>query len=63
MPGLYVAGTLQAGRWTDRIFIENSRDHGPKIIAPPEEPLAAVPALRRRDKVGPGGGSAVHPPG
>lgn len=32
VPGLYVAGTLQAGRWTDRIFIENSRDHGPKII-------------------------------
>jgi thioredoxin reductase (NADPH) len=33
VPGLYVAGTLQAGRWTDRIFIENSRDHGPKIVA------------------------------
>jgi thioredoxin reductase (NADPH) len=32
VPGLYIAGTLQAGRWTDRIFIENSRDHGPKII-------------------------------
>ncbi|HJX28180.1 MAG TPA: YpdA family putative bacillithiol disulfide reductase [Thermoanaerobaculia bacterium] len=32
VPGLYVAGTLQAGRWTDRIFIENSRDHGPKIV-------------------------------
>jgi thioredoxin reductase (NADPH) len=33
VPGLYVAGTLQAGRWTDRIFIENSRDHGPKIVS------------------------------
>jgi thioredoxin reductase (NADPH) len=33
VPGLYVAGTLQAGRWTDRIFIENSRDHGPRIVA------------------------------
>jgi thioredoxin reductase (NADPH) len=33
VPGLYVAGTLQAGRWTDRIFIENSRDHGPKMVA------------------------------
>jgi thioredoxin reductase (NADPH) len=33
VPGLYIAGTLQAGRWTDRIFIENSRDHGPKIVA------------------------------
>lgn len=32
VPGLYVAGTLQAGRWTDRIFIENSRDHGPRIV-------------------------------
>ncbi len=31
VPGLYVGGTLQAGRATDRIFIENSRDHGPKI--------------------------------
>jgi thioredoxin reductase (NADPH) len=30
--GLYVAGTLQAGRRTDRIFIENSRDHGRRII-------------------------------
>jgi thioredoxin reductase (NADPH) len=33
VPGLYVAGTLQAGRATDRIFIENSRDHAPKIVA------------------------------
>lgn len=33
VPGLYVAGTLQAGRQTDRIFIENSRDHAPKIVA------------------------------
>ncbi len=32
VPGLYVAGTLQAGAATDRIFIENSRDHGPKIV-------------------------------
>ncbi len=30
--GLYLAGTLQAGRFTNRIFIENSRDHGPKIV-------------------------------
>ncbi|HEX8099658.1 MAG TPA: YpdA family putative bacillithiol disulfide reductase [Actinomycetota bacterium] len=44
--GLYVAGTLQAGRWTDRIFIENSRDHGPKIVAHLKERLAAVPAGR-----------------
>jgi thioredoxin reductase (NADPH) len=32
VPGLYVAGTLQAGRATDKIFIENSRDNGPKIV-------------------------------
>jgi bacillithiol disulfide reductase len=44
VPGLYVAGTLQAGRWTNRIFIENSRDHGPKIVAHLKERLAAVPA-------------------
>ena len=55
VPGLYVAGTLQAGRWTDRIFIENSRDHGPKIVAhlktrlavgAPSRPLSAYLALR-----------------
>ncbi len=33
VPGLYVAGTLQAGRDTGRIFIENSREHAPKIVA------------------------------
>jgi thioredoxin reductase (NADPH) len=33
VPGLYVAGTIQAGRRTDRIFIENSREHGPLIVA------------------------------
>ncbi|HEX7180786.1 MAG TPA: YpdA family putative bacillithiol disulfide reductase [Thermoanaerobaculia bacterium] len=32
VPGLYIAGTLQAGAATDRIFIENSRDHGPRIV-------------------------------
>lgn len=32
VPGLYIAGTLQAGRFTDRIFIENSRDHGDRIV-------------------------------
>jgi thioredoxin reductase (NADPH) len=33
VPGLYVAGTLQAGAATDRIFIENSREHAPLIVA------------------------------
>lgn len=32
VPGLYVAGTLQAGRDTGRIFIENSRAHAPLIV-------------------------------
>jgi len=33
VPGLYVAGTVQAGRETHRIFIENSREHGPQVVA------------------------------
>lgn len=32
VPGLYIAGTLQAGRDTGRIFIENSRAHAPMIV-------------------------------
>ncbi|HEX2253811.1 MAG TPA: NAD(P)-binding domain-containing protein [Thermoanaerobaculia bacterium] len=32
VPGLYLAGTLLAGEATDKIFIENSREHAPKII-------------------------------
>jgi thioredoxin reductase (NADPH) len=32
VPGLYVAGTLLAGKATDRIFIENSRQHAPLIV-------------------------------
>ncbi len=32
VPGLYVAGTLQAGARTDQIFIESSRDHGARIV-------------------------------
>ncbi len=33
VPGLYVCGTLQAGRDTGRIFIESSRQHAPKVVA------------------------------
>ncbi len=33
VPGLYVAGTLQSGVDTGRIFIENSRDNGARIVA------------------------------
>ncbi|MEJ2086103.1 MAG: YpdA family putative bacillithiol disulfide reductase [Acidobacteriota bacterium] len=32
VPGVYIAGTLQAGRDTGKIFIENSRDHSVKIV-------------------------------
>lgn len=32
VPGLYVAGTLQAGNDLGRIFIENSREHGVRIV-------------------------------
>ncbi|HET9226300.1 MAG TPA: YpdA family putative bacillithiol disulfide reductase [Thermoanaerobaculia bacterium] len=45
VPGLYVAGTIQAGRRTDKIFIENSRDHGPLIVEHLSKRLAQVPAL------------------
>lgn len=49
VPGLYVAGTVQAGRATHQIFIENSRDHGRLIVAHrlaqqrEEEPAASRP--------------------
>ena len=33
IPGLYVAGSLQAGYATNRIFIENSREHAPRLVA------------------------------
>ena len=32
VPGLYLAGTILAGEATDQIFIENSREHAPKIV-------------------------------
>ncbi|MCW8132165.1 MAG: YpdA family putative bacillithiol disulfide reductase [Planctomycetota bacterium] len=32
VPGLFVAGTVQAGLDTDRVFIDNSRDHGARIV-------------------------------
>ncbi|MBI4557141.1 MAG: YpdA family putative bacillithiol disulfide reductase [Candidatus Hydrogenedentes bacterium] len=33
VPGVYVAGTLCAGCETNTVFVENSRDHGPRIVA------------------------------
>lgn len=33
VPGLYVAGTLCAGCESNTVFVENSRDHGPTVVA------------------------------
>ncbi len=33
VPGVYVAGVLAAGNDANKIFIENGREHGPKIVA------------------------------
>ena len=33
VPGMYVAGTLCAGKDANVVFVENGREHGPKIIA------------------------------
>lgn len=53
VPGLYIAGTLQAGRHTNRLFIENTRDHALKVVRhlqqrrqekhPPEPVSAELP--------------------
>jgi thioredoxin reductase (NADPH) len=32
IPGLYVSGTVQAGIYTEKVFIENGRDHAVAII-------------------------------
>jgi thioredoxin reductase (NADPH) len=46
--GLYVAGTLQAGRFTGRLFIENSRDHGQRIVDHLKRRLGATAILPHR---------------
>jgi thioredoxin reductase (NADPH) len=33
VPGLFVAGSVVAGRETNKIFVENGRLHGRKIVA------------------------------
>jgi thioredoxin reductase (NADPH) len=33
VPGLYVAGGLVGGRFNNKVFIENGREHGKKIVA------------------------------
>ena len=43
VPGLYLAGTLLAGRDTGKIFIENSRDHGGRIVRHLWQQVSAAP--------------------
>jgi thioredoxin reductase (NADPH) len=33
VPGVYIAGVIAAGFNANKIFIENGREHGPKIVA------------------------------
>lgn len=44
VPGLYVAGTLQSGLDTHRIFIDNSREHAPRIVEHLRRQMVATPA-------------------
>jgi thioredoxin reductase (NADPH) len=32
VPGLYIAGTLCAGKEANVVFVENGREHGPAIV-------------------------------
>ena len=41
MPGIFIAGVLAAGALPSKIFIENGRDHGPRIVATLRERFAA----------------------
>lgn len=43
-PGVYLAGVIVAGMYTNEIFIENGRFHGQKIAEDIQRKLAAVPA-------------------
>lgn len=48
VPGLYLAGVINAGLATSKLFIENTRHHGDAIVAhrlgrPPARPPATVP--------------------
>jgi thioredoxin reductase (NADPH) len=59
VPGLYLAGTLQAGRDTGRIFIENSRDHGVKIVRHLRSRLESAPVRALHEpRVAPARGSS-----
>jgi thioredoxin reductase (NADPH) len=45
VPGVYVAGVLAAGDDANRIFIENGRHHGRKIVAHLTEGREAAAAV------------------
>ena len=47
VPGLYVAGVINSGLQTSKLFIENTRDHGEKIIT-------HILAGKRRKEIGHG---------
>lgn len=57
VPGLYVAGTIQAGRETHRIFIENSRDHGVRIAEHLAGRLRGTPIAAGKDSARESAGS------
>jgi len=42
--GLYLAGSVIAGRNANRIFIENSREHGEKILSDIENKIKKLPS-------------------
>jgi thioredoxin reductase (NADPH) len=33
VPGVFIAGVLAAGHDANKVFIENGRDHGSRIVA------------------------------
>lgn len=45
VPGIYVAGTLCAGCESNVVFVENSREHGPAIVAHIVAQQATVPTV------------------
>jgi thioredoxin reductase (NADPH) len=40
VPGIYVAGVLAAGHDANKIFIENGRDHGARIVSSLKRPAS-----------------------
>lgn len=46
IPGIYVAGVICAGLRTSKLFIENTRDHGEKIIGDIQKQLVSKGSLQ-----------------